>query len=87
MSEFLVGFGRVDITPREPLPLMGYGNTMRRISANVLDPLYATCVAVSDGEGGLVLVLGVDAGEGEADDHGHQLEDLRQPPPHPCRLT
>ena len=61
MSEFLVGYGRVDITPREPLPLMGYGNTLRRISANVLDPLYATCVAVSDGEGGLVLVLGVDA--------------------------
>lgn len=61
MSEFLVGYGRVDITPKEPVPLMGYGNTLRRISANVLDPLYATCVAVSDGEGGIVLVLGMDA--------------------------
>ena len=47
---FAVGFGRADITPETPVPLAGYGATSLRRSQNVLDPLYATCAAVSDGE-------------------------------------
>ena len=45
-----IGFGRVDITPVESVPLRGYGNTSRRMSGPVLSPLYATCLAFSDGE-------------------------------------
>lgn len=44
------GFARTDITPPYAVPLGGYGNSVSRISQNVLDPLLATCVAVSDGE-------------------------------------
>lgn len=44
------GFARVDITPSFPVPLAGYGNVEKRMHNNVLDPIYATCVAVSDGE-------------------------------------
>jgi len=44
------GFARVDITPAYSVPLAGYGNTENRMSQNVLDPIYATCVAISDGE-------------------------------------
>ena len=45
-----IGFGRADITPVESVPLRGYGNTSRRMSGPVLSPLYATCLAFSDGE-------------------------------------
>jgi len=44
------GFSRVDITPEFSVPLGGYGDEERRMSQVNLDPLYATCVAVSDGE-------------------------------------
>lgn len=45
-----VGFSRVDITPTEPSPLRGYGNTAKRLHDSVLDPILATCLAFSDGE-------------------------------------
>lgn len=60
-TDYLVGYARTDITPLEPVPLMGYGNTTRRISGPVLDPLYATCVAISDAFGETVLMVGIDA--------------------------
>ncbi len=47
---FAVGFGRADITPKYSVPLQGYGTVERRMSDRVLDKLYATCVAFSDGE-------------------------------------
>ena len=37
-----VGFGRVDITPEEIVPLRGYGNTSQRPGLEVKDPLYAS---------------------------------------------
>ena len=45
-----VGFARCDITPESSVPLGGYGDEERRMSQVNLDPLYATCVAISDGE-------------------------------------
>ena len=44
------GFARTDITPPYSVPMGGYGNSFSRYSEVVLDPLLATCVAVSDGE-------------------------------------
>lgn len=61
MSQYLVGYARADITPKEPVPLMGYGNTTRRISGPILDPLYATCVAIQDHTGNTVLMLSIDS--------------------------
>ena len=58
---YRVGYARVDITPTEPIPLMGYGNTFRRVSGPVLDPLYATCVAIGDETGNTVLMIGIDS--------------------------
>ena len=57
---FSVGYARIDITPEESLPLAGYGNNMQRLSQGVLDPLYATCIAITDGEGNSVLLCTVD---------------------------
>jgi len=50
-----VGYARADITPLESVPLRGYGNTSRRMSGAILTPLYATCMAFSDGENTVLL--------------------------------
>ena len=49
------GYGKVSITPDFPVPLGGFGNTHLRIHERVLDPIYAVCVAISDGENTLLL--------------------------------
>ena len=55
-----VGFGRVDISPTEPTPLRGYGYSSGRLSSNIQDPLYATCIAISDSNGNTVLLYTLD---------------------------
>jgi len=56
-----VGFGRVDISPKESVPLKGHGgNTAERMSQGVLDPLYATCVAFADEKDNTVLLYHID---------------------------
>jgi len=47
--EFTVGYARENITPEHSVPLAGYGNTSLRRSENVLDPICATCVALTVG--------------------------------------
>lgn len=59
-AQFMVGYGRQDITPEEPVALMGYGRTDKRISTAYLDPLYFSCVAMRDAEGGTILMMSVD---------------------------
>ena len=52
-----IGYGRVDITPDVPVPLAGLGNTLNRISNNVLDKLQSTCLACSDDYGNTLLIF------------------------------
>ena len=56
-----VGFGRSDITPTESVPLAGYGNTSRRMSQSISDPLYSSCIAITDEEGVTILIFNNDA--------------------------
>ena len=49
------GYAKKDITPTYPVPLGGFGNTHQRIHDRVLDPIFAVCVAVSDGENTILL--------------------------------
>ena len=60
MKEFLAGFGRVDITPQESVPLAGYGNTAKRYFQNIRDRVIGNCVAVTDEENSAVLLFDVD---------------------------
>lgn len=56
-----IGFGRTDISPTEPQPLAGFGNCHLRMPDQIiLDPLYATCVAISDEAGSTVLLFSYD---------------------------
>ena len=59
-NTLLVGYARGDMTPKEPVPLAGYGNTLTRIHQGVLDPLMATCVAISDRQNGTILLFALD---------------------------
>ena len=51
-----VGYGRADISPANSTPLAGYGATDTRLSTEVLDPLYATCISLYDGKDQVLLI-------------------------------
>ncbi len=51
-----MGYARVNITPKESVPLAGYGNAPYRLSNSVISYLWATCLAVSDGETTAVII-------------------------------
>ena len=44
IPKLLAGYGRKEITPKEPVPLAGYGGTDHRISNHILDTLFATAI-------------------------------------------
>ncbi len=61
-ATFRVGFGRTEITPKgTSVQLWGYGEKDdQRACQGVLDPLYFTCVAVSDTQDNTVLICTTD---------------------------
>lgn len=59
-TELQVGFGRADMTPQLGVQLTGYGNDDKRPAKNILDPLYATCLAFTDKDGKTALVYTMD---------------------------
>ena len=61
-TDFLVGLGKANISPVEPVALQGYGDDRMRISDGVLVQLYSMCLAVRDDEGNTAIIISVDAG-------------------------
>ncbi len=59
-GKFRVGHGRVNITPSDPVPLAGYGNTDLRMSTGFLDYIYTTCIAITDENDTTMLLFAVD---------------------------
>ena len=49
-GKLYAGYGRADISPDNPTPLGGYGQAQNRMHNAVIDPLYATCIAFTDGD-------------------------------------
>lgn len=60
MSKLKIGFARVDITPEEFGPMGGHGNDHRRICKEVCDPVYGSCIAITDEMDETVLFLPCD---------------------------
>ena len=56
-----VGFGRADITNYEPCPLGGLGDTLNRFSKDIVDPLNADCIAITDSTGNTLVFISIDA--------------------------
>ena len=52
----MVGFARANITPSDSVPLGGYGNTSTRMSNDMLDYIYTSAIAISDGENTVVII-------------------------------
>lgn len=60
-TAFQVGYGRIDITPKElGVPLGGWGQTEKRLHDKVLDPIYASCVAITGANKETLLLFSVD---------------------------
>ena len=72
-SDYLVGFGRADITPTDSVPLAGYGYTSSRMSTGVLSELTATAVAVTGQGGETVFLMALDL----INDRGDIAADIR----------
>lgn len=56
---FRVGFGRMDITPKDSVPMASYGNGRDRMSEGIYTYLYINVLAIDDGENTL-LALTID---------------------------
>lgn len=57
---FRVGYGKVEITPEQSVPLQGFGNVSQRMSTGFLDRLYTVCIAITDEQDNTVLLFGSD---------------------------
>ena len=51
-----LGYSRMDVTPDDSVPLAGYGNSSFRMSTEVMDPIYTTAIALSDGEHTAIII-------------------------------
>lgn len=59
-TEFSVGYCKVNITPEERVALGGYSNPAFRTLENIIDEMYATALAISDGQGNTVIMINTD---------------------------
>ncbi|MCX6625438.1 MAG: hypothetical protein NTY38_31135 [Acidobacteria bacterium] len=63
---FRAGAGRRDITPKEGVPMWGYGARHDQLSSGVLDPLFADAV-VLEAAGRKIALVGLDLGRAPAE--------------------
>src|SRR6185436_4078408 len=65
-SAFKAGAARRDVTPKEPVPMWGYGTRHDALSTGILDPLYAAALVIQAGTNKLAIV-GLDLGRSPAE--------------------
>lgn len=66
-ATFKAGYGKVDITPQDSVPMNGYSSSSERMSTGILSYIYSIAVAVQDADGNIAVVCSVDnAAVGEA---------------------
>src|SRR5581483_8715702 len=73
-TTFKAGIARREITPREPVPMWGYGDRHDKLSEGTLDPLYAVALVLQAGAQKLAIV-GLDLGRAPAE---ASLQKIRQ---------
>src|SRR5262245_55398121 len=71
---FKVGTAKRDITPKEPVPMWGYGARHDALSTGALDPLYATALVIQADTNKLAIV-GLDLGRAPSE---KSLQIIRQ---------
>jgi neutral ceramidase len=73
-NAFNVGAARREITPKEPMPMWGYGARHDLLSTGTIDPLYAAALVIQAGTNKLAIV-GLDLGRSPAE---KSLQIIRQ---------
>src|SRR5215470_18004650 len=73
-TEFKAGVGRRDITPKEAVPMWGYGSRHDAVSTGTLDSLQATALVIQAGAQKLA-IDGLDLGRAPAE---HSLQEIRR---------
>lgn len=63
---FRAGAAKRDITPKEPVPMWGYGSRHDALSKGVMDPLRAAAL-VLDVDGHKIAIVGMDLGRGPSE--------------------
>src|SRR5213595_3173718 len=71
---FKVGTAKRDITPKEPVPMWGYGARHDALSTGALDPLYATALVIQ-AERNKLAIVGLDLGRSPSEE---SLQNIRQ---------
>jgi neutral ceramidase len=71
---FQAGTARRDITPKEPVPMWGYGGRRASLSEGILDPLFADALVIQAGKVKLAIV-GLDLGRSPSE---RSLERIRR---------
>lgn len=74
VAVFKAGTAKRDITPKEPMPMWGYGARHDALSTGALDPLYATALVIETGTNKLAIV-GLDLGRAPVE---KSLQRMRQ---------
>lgn len=74
-SEFKAGTARRDITPKESVPMWGYGDRHDALSQGVLDPLYADALVIQAGGQSKLAIVGLDLGRSPSE---ASLQRIRQ---------
>ena len=63
-AKYQVGYSKYNITPTVSMDLWGYAQLAgERMSDGYLDPIYLTCVAITDPEGNTILMYAADLGD------------------------
>lgn len=73
-AKFLAGAATADVTPKEPVPMWGYGSRHDALSTGVLDPLKAKAIVIQAGDDKLAIV-GLDLGRAPGEE---TLQRIRQ---------
>jgi hypothetical protein len=74
IPDFKVGVAKREITPKEPVPMWGYGARHDFLSKGTLDPLYATALAIQAGTNKLA-IIGLDLGRAPSE---QSLQNIRR---------
>lgn len=61
-GQILAGYARANITPKESVPMGSYGNSLQHMSEGFKDPLYITCLYLTDKDGNSTAVIAMDIG-------------------------
>jgi hypothetical protein len=71
---FSAGIARREVTPKEPVPMWGYGARHDALSTGTLDPLYATALVI-EAAGIKLAIVGLDLGRAPSE---RSLQEIRR---------